>query len=85
MCYHANACKQCSDVLHVGLGYAGLLCSLPLFSMFPRLCSGRIPYVLVFDCDVLRKFPVRVECDDFMYLFSYEVCRCDTFGKMFPI
>ena len=55
MFYHANTCKQCSDVLHVGLGYAGLLCSLPSFSMSPYLCSRRVPYVLVYDCDVLRK------------------------------
>ena len=76
MFYHANTCKQCSDVLHVGLGHAGILCRLPLCSLcLPYLCSGRVPYVLAYDCDVFRKFPVRVlNVTTFMCYFFFMRC-----------
>ena len=61
MCYHANTCKQCSDVLHVGLGYVRLLCSMPL-SLFL--------YVLNYVCDMFPGvFLFEFECDHFHALF----------------
>ena len=39
-----------------GFGPCRPLCGLPLCSLcLPHLCSGRVPYVLVSDCDVFRK------------------------------
>ena len=41
MFYHANTCEMCCNVLHVGLGHAGLLCGLPLCSSMPPFSMFR--------------------------------------------
>ena len=69
MFYHANTCKQCSDVLHVGLGHAGFLCSLLLCSLcLPYLCSGRVPYVWLMTVMFSGVFLFEFECDYFHVL-----------------
>ena len=52
-----NACKQCCDVQHVGLGHVGspswLATSVPL--CLPSLCSGWVPEVRVLTVHMFRK------------------------------
>ena len=84
MFYHANTCKECCNVLHVGLGHVGLLCNCLSVLCLPHLCPGKFLYALNYVCDVFPGvFLFEFECDHFHALFLCEVCRCDILGKCF--
>ena len=74
MFYHANTCKKCCNVLHVGLGLAGLLCGLLLCSQcLYRLCSGRVPYVWFLVVMFSEICHVEFEC---IHLHMLTFMRC---------